>query len=74
MRKRLGGAAPLAASLLVWLGSCAGHPAPVPAPAPPTPSVLALDAAVIHGTLSNGFTYFIRENGRPEDRALLWLQ
>jgi zinc protease len=38
-------------------------------PAAPLP----LDPAVRTGTLSNGLTYFIRQNGRPDDRVMLRL-
>jgi zinc protease len=34
---------------------------------------LPLDPAIRAGTLSNGLTYFIRQNGRPEKRAMLRL-
>jgi zinc protease len=34
---------------------------------------LPLDPAIVEGRLANGFSYFIRENDRPENRALLWL-
>jgi zinc protease len=34
---------------------------------------LPLDPAIRSGTLPNGLTYFIRQNGRPEKRALLRL-
>lgn len=34
---------------------------------------LPLDPAVNYGKLANGFTYYIRKNGRPEKRAELWL-
>ena len=69
--------APLAAPFLaLWLGACAGGPEPRPGPTPrasdPSP-VLPLEPAVVERTLPNGFTYLIRENGRPENRALLWL-
>lgn len=36
-------------------------------------SQLPLDPAVLHGKLENGFTYYIRENGKPENRAELYL-
>ncbi len=32
-----------------------------------------LDPAVLHGTLDNGFTYYIRENKKPEMRAEFYL-
>ncbi len=41
----------------------------LPAPEDPLPP----DPAVITGTLDNGLRYFVRENGRPENRALLRL-
>jgi len=34
---------------------------------------LPLDPAIKSGTLANGLTYFIRQNGRPEKRAMLRL-
>jgi zinc protease len=34
---------------------------------------LPLDPAVTHGQLANGFTYYIRPNAKPENRAELWL-
>ena len=34
---------------------------------------LPLDPAIRSGTLANGLTYFIRQNGRPEKRAMLRL-
>ena len=41
----------------------------VPAPTDPIPP----DPAVLVGTLDNGLRYFVRENGRPENRAELRL-
>lgn len=34
---------------------------------------LGLDSKVKTGTLANGLTYYIRENGRPEKRAQFWI-
>src|SRR6186997_3406510 len=34
---------------------------------------LPLDPSIKSGTLANGLTYFIRQNGRPEKRAMLRL-
>ncbi|MBT3606360.1 MAG: insulinase family protein, partial [Candidatus Latescibacteria bacterium] len=62
----------------VVLSSCTttqqGTPAPEPqAVAPPASPKLPIDSAVRKGTLDNGLTYLIRENGRPENRAELRL-
>ncbi|MBN1524984.1 MAG: insulinase family protein [Spirochaetales bacterium] len=35
--------------------------------------VLELDSSIIHGKLSNGLTYYIRKNAKPEQRAELRL-
>ena len=67
------------ALLIGLLSGCASAPGPAAAPttAPPSPAVpadlLPFDPAVVLGRLPNGFRYAIRENGRPEERALLWL-
>ena len=34
---------------------------------------LPVDPAIVKGKFSNGLTYFIRENQKPENRAQLWL-
>ncbi|MDH3524585.1 MAG: insulinase family protein [Acidobacteriota bacterium] len=71
-------------ALLLWL-ACAAAPAPpappVPplAPAPPPAALPAADAAipldpaVTVGRLANGLTYYVRANGKPENRASLRL-
>ncbi len=43
-----------------------------PATAPLT-SALPIDPAVRTGKLDNGFTYYLRHNTRPRERAQLWL-
>ena len=56
-------------------------PTPTPTPQPtatatpePVEDVpLALDPAVVHGTLSNGLTYYIKHNKEPLDRAQISL-
>ena len=56
-------------------------PAPTPEPTPvatpaPEPEVdvpLALDPAVVRGTLSNGLSYYIRHNEEPRDRGKIAL-
>lgn len=35
--------------------------------------VLPLDPVVVKGKLSNGLTYYVRSNAKPEKRAQLWL-
>ncbi|MEQ1575774.1 MAG: pitrilysin family protein [Vicinamibacterales bacterium] len=44
-------------------------PAPAAAPMPALSAPLGLDPAIRTGTLSNGLSYYIRRNGRPEKRA-----
>src|SRR5688572_10246414 len=57
----------------VWSGHAAAQ-APASAPQPFAASDrLPFDAAVKTGTLSNGLTYYIRRNTRPEKRVLLQL-
>jgi zinc protease len=47
---------------------------PATAASPQNPAdPLPLDPAIRTGTLANGLTYFIRQNGRPEKRAMLRL-
>ena len=53
--------------------SCLVSPAPATAQLPDLDDPLPLDPAVVEGTLDNGLRYFVRENGRPENRALLRL-
>ena len=56
-------------------------PTPTPTPVPtatatPEPEVdapLVFDPSVVHGTLSNGLTYYIRRNEEPRDRAQIAL-
>jgi zinc protease len=36
-------------------------------------AIIPVDSAVTKGTFDNGFTYYIRENKKPETRAFLWL-
>ncbi|ANM31992.1 hypothetical protein ABI59_00700 [Acidobacteria bacterium Mor1] len=43
------------------------------APADPSGPALPLDPAVTMGKLDNGLTYYLRPNGKPEDRVDLWL-
>jgi zinc protease len=45
----------------------------VAAPAQDSSAPLPLDPAITSGTLPNGLKYFIRQNGRPEKRAMLRL-
>ena len=53
--------------------SCLVGPAPASAQPPDLDDPLPLDPAVVEGALDNGLRYFVRENGRPENRALLRL-
>ncbi len=34
---------------------------------------IPVDSAIVHGEFSNGLTYYIRENRKPENRVQLWL-
>ena len=45
----------------------------IAAPAQDSSAPLPLDPAIKSGTLPNGLKYFIRQNGRPEKRAMLRL-
>src|SRR4030042_5666830 len=36
-------------------------------------SIIPVDSAVTKGKFDNGFTYYIKENKKPENRAFLWL-
>lgn len=36
-------------------------------------TIIPVDSAITKGTFDNGLTYYIRENKKPEKRALLWL-
>jgi zinc protease len=36
-------------------------------------AIIPVDSAVTKGTFDNGFTYYIKENKKPENRAFLWL-
>lgn len=52
----------------------AAQPRQADSPAPPALSErVPFDAAVRRGTLPNGLTYFIRQNGRPANRMVLRL-
>ena len=37
------------------------------------PDPLPMDTSVLRGTLPNGFTYYIRHNGEPKDRVVMYL-
>jgi len=66
--------APLGPTLLAAAFAAVGGLAPQPAAGQlPLDEALPPDPDVITGTLDNGFTYFIQENNRPENRALLRL-
>ena len=55
-------------------GACGGSQAKqLPRKRPPEPRLLPIDAAVLHGRLSNGLAYYVRGNRMPENRAALWL-
>jgi len=58
----------LASTAALVVGASGGS-AQVPEPTDPIPP----DPAVMTGTLENGFTYFVRENDQPENRAELRL-
>ncbi|MGH9372227.1 MAG: M16 family metallopeptidase [Vicinamibacterales bacterium] len=76
MRQRLGGFVPLFVLALAVTGLSAQAPAPATPPQQPAlaPSEkIPFDSAVTTGTLSNGLTYYIRKNGRPEQRVSLRL-
>src|SRR5687767_3147343 len=47
--------------------------APVAKPAFSPADPLPFDTQVVRGTLANGLTYYIRKNGRPDDRVMLQL-
>jgi zinc protease len=36
-------------------------------------AIIPVDSAITKGKFDNGFTYYIRENKKPEKRAFLWL-
>jgi zinc protease len=36
-------------------------------------AIIPIDSAVTKGRFDNGFTYYIKENKKPENRAFLWL-
>jgi zinc protease len=36
-------------------------------------AIIPVDSAITKGTFDNGLTYYIKENKKPEKRALLWL-
>src|SRR5215203_3363911 len=70
------------ASLLMLSVSLAGaqvrgqQTAPAPAVTPPAlapDAVIPFDPAVTTGTLPNGLRYYIRKNGRPEQRVMMQL-
>ena len=75
MRKRCYPHAPVALCAIALVGSAAlavgvsSASAQIPNPGDPIPP----DPAVMAGKLDNGFTYFIRENDQPENRAELRL-
>ena len=54
------------AALLLLASAAMGAAQDLSAPLP-------LDPSIKSGTLANGLTYFIRQNGRPEKRAMLRL-
>ncbi len=65
-------ARPFPAALALTAAALAGAStaaAQIPGPTDPIPP----DPAVMTGTLDNGFTYFVRENDQPENRAELRL-
>src|SRR6476619_5268016 len=53
----------------------AQQPAPAAAPAPTLSpdAVIPFDPAVTTGTLPNGLRYYVRKNGRPEQRVMMQL-
>lgn len=53
--------------LVIWLSTCATAPGSFDANEPP------MDGAVLYGKLANGFTYYVRPNKKPENRAHLSL-
>ncbi len=60
--------------LLLALAGCAVAPPPVTAPpSDGGPVALTVDPKIHTGTLANGLRYYIRENGKPEQRAELRL-
>lgn len=67
------------ASILLWLIACAGGTKSVPvAKTENTPDIaltdtLPVDPAIITGKLDNGITYYIKKNGKPENRCELRL-
>jgi len=68
------------ASLIAALimGSCSVKKTVATASTPPTQNVavndtIPLDTAITMGKLSNGFTYYIRRNTEPKERAQLYL-
>ena len=66
----------LALALAAAPNLVAQTPAPAQAPAAPlsAPSgALPVDPAVTIGTLPNGVKYYVRQNGKPENRVLVWL-
>ena len=65
--------AALAALLLLAIVPSAPAQGIPPAPPPDLAAPLTNDPAIRVGQLPNGITFYIRQNGRPEDRALLRL-
>ncbi len=65
-------ALPAVAAVVLSLPLAAQQPAAPPAP-PAATAPIPFDAAVRHGTLPNGLTYYVRENHRPEKRVALRL-
>lgn len=63
----------LFALLIALAGTGAALARQAPLAAPQLDASIPFDAAVRRGTLSNGLEYYIRCNGRPENRALLRL-
>ena len=51
----------------------AAQPAAPPPTEVATTGPLPVDAAITRGTLPNGLRYYVRKNGLPEKRVLLWL-
>ena len=70
---------PFALATVLLFTRCTTLPSQSTAPAQPAVAASPLDAAVPldpavrRGVLSNGFTYYIRTNGKPEKRAELRL-
>jgi zinc protease len=66
----------LTPALSLWLACGAPLAPPAQAPqvaAPPAAAPIPFDPAVTTGRLENGLTYYVRANGKPENRASLRL-